>query len=186
MMRTQWVLPVGVVLVCLAMAGGVLPGSATAQPSSVDRAARVPIDVVEVVSGGNWVQGAARGFWRVVTVMVPNTVSSPDSTTVSPIVPHCEVFVQWIGSRTPGAPFEILSASPLTAFNTLELPAASVSLESDSNQGARVVVTGESTDGLLTMLTFFVKSPGEVALVPVEGPLSPANGRSAQAANVPQ
>jgi hypothetical protein len=178
MMRIKRVVATGVLAVCLAVAGGLLQGSATAQASSEDRAARVPIDVVEVVSGGNWDQGAARGFWRVVTIMVPKTVS--------PAVPHCEVFVQWIGSRTPGVPFEILTASPLTAFNTLELPAASVSLESDGNHGARVVVTGESTDGLLTMLTFFVKSPGEVALVPVEGPLSHANGRSAQAANVPQ
>lgn len=150
---------------------------ATAQSLSLDRAARVPLDVVEVVSGGNWEQGSARGFWRVVTIMVPN---------VTPGASACSaVFVQWIGSRTHGAPFEILAASPLLQFNALEFPSASVAMENESEQGGRIVVTGEGPDRVLTLLTFQINLPGDVVFLPAEDGGAAVNGRAATATKIP-
>jgi hypothetical protein len=176
-MRTQRVSAAGALSLCLAVLSVALSSRTLALTSSADRAARVPIDVVEVVSGGNWDQGAARGFWRVVAIMVPDPTSSS--------IPHCEVFVQWVGSRTPGAPFEIIAAAPLTQFNALGLASASVTLESESDQAGRIVVTGEGHDRLLTLLAFVVRSPGDVALVSIDDTVAAAPGRSAEAAKVP-
>lgn len=182
-MRTQryrWpqrVFAAGVPVLFLVAACVAVSGSATAQPSPAERAARVPIDVVEVVSGSNWERGSARGFWRVVTIMVPSTPPANS--------PHCEVFMQWIGSRTPGAPFEILAASPLVAFNALQLPSASVGLDIEGNREPRVAVTGEDRDGVLTILTFVVQSPGEVVFVPADDTMATLNGRSGGATTAP-
>jgi hypothetical protein len=177
-MRTQRVFAAGALSLSLAVLCVAVSSRTVALASSADRAARVPIDVVEVVSGGNWDQGAARGFWRVVAIMVPDPTISA--------VPHCEVFVQWVGSRAPGAPFEILAAAPLTQFNALGLTSASVTLESEGGQGGRIVVTGEGQDRLVTLLAFVVRSPGDVALVSIDDAGAAVPGRSAQAARLPE
>lgn len=175
-MRTQRAFLASVYVACTALFCLGLPVLALAQPSAADSAGRVPIDVVEVVSGGNWEQGTARGFWRVLTVMVPDALSGTS--------PRCEVLVQWIGSRTSAAPYEIIAFAPLTQFNALGLSSASVALETEGERVGRVVVTGEDSNHVLTLMAFQVRSPGFVVTMPLDDPVSLENARSAEAKRV--
>jgi hypothetical protein len=145
-----------IVLSIMAMAGDRAMSATFGAESSV----RVPIEIVEVVSGGSWVSGTQSGFWRTVTVMV----SRPNDSS--------EVYLQWVGSRSPTAPLEIIASAPLREFNDLHLPSSSVALDSDMDGEARIVVTGETEGRQPTAMTFIARLPGQLEFVPGE-PIAP-------------
>jgi hypothetical protein len=127
--------------------------SAKAAPLGAERAEAVPMDVVEVVSGGSWADGSSSGFWRTVTVMTSRPTEAS------------EIYVQWVGSRRPTAPLEILTSSPLREFNELHLSSSSVALDSETEGQVRIVVTGEDASKLPIAMTFIAGLPGKLERV---------------------
>ena len=114
----------------------------------------VPINVSEVVSGGTWTDGAASGWFRTVTVQVPG----------EPEV--AQVYLQWIGSRSPVEPVELLTSVPVSEFNGLKLPSASVSIEAETEGEARIDIVGqESANHPPATVTLIATTPGHYTII---------------------
>ena len=124
-------------------------GSAIAEPDAAGLAAAVPVEVTEIVSGGSWVEGTASGSFRTVTIQsyVPAEVA--------------EVWLQWIGSRSPAEPVQIISSVPLREFNDQKLTSASVTLDGETDGTARIMITGQDSDQrAAAALNFLATKPG--------------------------
>jgi hypothetical protein len=125
------------------------------QPPVSAVAATVPIEVTEVVTGGNWVDGAARGVFRTVTVVTHDGGET------------AAVYLQWIGSRSPAGHTSIISNVPFREFNDQRLASASITLEADVDGAARIVIAGQDANATPTvLLTVIVSKPGEYQIVP--------------------
>lgn len=144
------------VLIWAALQGGAFAAAAEPQgPGSI--ASAVPVEVAEVVSGGNWIDGAASGLFRTVTIQGVGPAET------------VQVYLQWVGSRSPVAPIEVISSLALREFNELQLASASVTLEGDDDGLARIVITGQDTDARATApITFLASLPGVYKVVPPE------------------
>jgi hypothetical protein len=139
---------------------GLGTGVLHAGPLSAGIASAVPVDVTEVVAGGTWVDGAASGSFRTVTVLA---AGDPES---------AEVYIQWVGSRSPVDALQIISSVGLREFNEQKAAWASVALETDAEGSATITVSGQDTQSRpVGPLTFVATLPGvyRVAL-PVAGP----------------
>lgn len=120
-------------------------------------AARLPVEVSEVVTGGTWTDGQASGSFRTVTIQ-----------TFAP-VEMAEVFLQWVGSRSPVEPLQIMSSVPLREFNEQKLASASITLDIETEGAARIVVAGQDAGGRpAALLTFAAAAPGRYEVVPSE------------------
>lgn len=145
----------GVIVLMLAMLPAVSPAQAQSEPASL--AARLPIEVTEVVTGGTWVEGSASGTFRTVTVLT----STPVETT--------EVFLQWIGSHSPVEPLQILSSLPLREFNDLKLASASVTLDDEAEGRVRITIAGQDTGARAAApVTFIATKPGQYLIAAPE------------------
>ena len=121
-------------------------------PSSI--VARLPVEVLEVATGGTWSEGsAASGSYRTVTLQ-----SSADAD-------RAEVFLQWIGTRTISGPYQIISSLPLREFNDKHWGSASVSLETEIDNEARIAIAAQDRDGKPTMMTVIARLPGRYEVV---------------------
>jgi len=120
-------------------------------------ASRLPVDITEVVTGGVWTNGTASGAYRTVTVQSYAPVETVD------------VFIQWVGSRSPAEPLQIISSVPLREFNSQKLTSASITLESEVEGIAKVVIAGQDAAGRsVALLTFVATMPGQYEVVPPE------------------
>jgi hypothetical protein len=135
------------------------PGWATAQ-SAPSIASQMPVEVLEVVSGGTWSEGSASGSYRTISVQ------SASNAEIS------EVYVQWIGSRTASSPMQIISSIPLREFNEKKLGSASVSLESENDGEARIGIAAQDTEGHPSMTTFSARMPGRYELLADPAPVA--------------
>ena len=128
--------------------------AALAQSEGLGIAAQLPVEVPEVVSGGAWIDGTASGSYRTVTVQIFAPVE------------HAEVFLQWVGSRTPAEPLRIISSVPLREFNDKKFTSASITLEADADGSARIVIAGQAEDGrAVDLLEFSARQPGQYEVV---------------------
>ena len=120
-------------------------------------ASRLPVEVSEVVSGGTWIDGQASGTYRTITIQ--NTVP----------VEAAEVYLQWIGARTPADPLQIMSSVPLREFNEQNLASASITLETEREGEVRIIIAGQDGDARpVELLTFLATTPGLYKRVPPE------------------
>lgn len=153
----RWVVPFG----CLIFLGLILTPAVCAQSEGADDGlglvARLPIEVSEVVSGGTWIDGQASGSYRTVTIQ-----------TFAP-VEMAEVYLQWVGSRSPAEPMQIISSVPLREFNEQKLASASITLDAEADGVAKIVIAGQDSAGNAAGLVSFVAAgPGQYELVPPE------------------
>jgi hypothetical protein len=138
----------GVVVLILASLAWVSPVQAQSEPASI--AARLPLEVTEVVTGGTWVEGSASGTYRTVTVFT----AAPTETV--------DVFLQWIGSRSPVDPLQILSSLPLREFNELKLTSASVTLDDEAEGRVKITIAGQDGNARAAApITFIATKPGQ-------------------------
>jgi hypothetical protein len=118
-------------------------------------AAAVPVEVAEVVSGGSWIDGQASGSFRTITIQVAGNTEL------------AQVYLQWIGSRSPVDPIEVISSLPLREFNEQALASASVSLEGDIDGAAKIVIAGQDAEARpVALLTFIASLPGVYKVIP--------------------
>ena len=136
----------------LAVLIGPIPAMAQTDPAGL--AASLPLEITEVVTGGTWVDGPASGSYRTITIQ-----SAPPAET-------SEVFLQWIGSRSPVSALQILSSVPLRAFNDRKLASASVNLDADVDGRIKILITGQDNNGRPEMVTFIATKPGQYEVVP--------------------
>lgn len=144
------------VSVCFVIfAGLILTPRVCAQSEGLAFAARLPVEVSEVVSGGTWIEGQASGSYRTVTIQ-----------TFAP-VEVAEVFLQWVGSRSPVEPLQIISSVPLREFNDQKLAQASITLETDVEGVAKIVIAGQDAAGrAVGLLSFRATGPGQYVVEP--------------------
>jgi hypothetical protein len=151
--------PVG--LICCLCVVAIATPAAFAQSVGSGIAAALPVELTEVTSGGSWIDGSSSGTYRVVIVLG----GPPDEA--------AEVHIQWIGSRTPASPLQIIASTPIKEFNDLRLSSASISVDAEIDGEARVSITGPETPGETPVAVSIVAQlPGQYALVP----LTPAGG----------
>jgi hypothetical protein len=139
------------VLRLLLIAGliSLLPTDGSAGALSAGIATAVPVDITEVVAGGTWVDGTANGSFRTVTVQA---AGDPEA---------AEVYIQWIGSRSPVDAVQIISNVGLREFNEQKAAWASVSLETETAGLATIKVTGQDSQSRPIGPIFFVATlPG--------------------------
>lgn len=118
----------------------------------------VPIEVSEVVSGGTWTDGPASGSFRTVTVQVPGETDV------------AQVFLQWIGSRSPVEPIELLMSVPVSEFNGLKLPSASVTIDAETEGEVRIDIAGQPSEAQQSVIVVLVATtPGHYSVVPQPG-----------------
>lgn len=134
----------------------ILAGShvAWAQPEGLGVASQLPVEVLEVVTGGTWSEGSASGAYRTVTVQ---NSANPDI---------AEVYLQWIGTRTATSPLQIISSVPLREFNDKKLGSSSVSLETGIDGSAHIGIAAEDNEGNPAIMTFEAHMPGHYELLP--------------------
>ncbi len=146
------------VAICFVIFSGLMLNSAAyAQSEGMGLAARLPVEVSEVVSGGTWIEGRASGSYRTVTIQ-----------TYTP-VEVAEVYLQWIGSRSPAEPLQIISSVPLREFNEQKLASASITLDTEVEGAAKIVVAGQDAGGRAAgLLSFSATGPGRYEVVPSE------------------
>lgn len=144
-------------LICLFL-GGLAVGwtpSAAAEPEAMGIASRLAVEVTEVVTGGTWIDGAASGAYRTVTVQT----SAPEETV--------DIFIQWIGTRSAAEPPQIISSVPLREVNALKLATASITLESEVEGIAKIIVAGQDASGRTAgLVTFVATTPGRYEALP--------------------
>jgi hypothetical protein len=130
---------------------------AVAESEGLEVASRLPVEVAEVVSGGTWIDGQASGSFRTVTIQTyaPSEMA--------------EVYLQWIGSRSPVEPLQVISSVPLREFNEMKLASASITLDTETEGVAKIVVAGQDAGGRPAgLLSFRATGPGRYELVPSE------------------
>jgi hypothetical protein len=153
----RWVVPIG----CAIYLGLILTPAVCAQSEGaadgMSMAARLPVEVAEVVSGGTWMDGQASGSYRTVTIQ-----------TFAP-VEIAAVYLQWVGSRSPAEPMQIISSVPLREFNDQKLAAASITLDTEAEGVAKIVVAGQDAEGrTASLVSFIAAGPGQYEVVPSE------------------
>ena len=119
-------------------------------------AAALAVEISDVVAGGNWTEGAQTGTYRAVVVQ---TGGEKDAA--------AHVFVQWLSLKEGGSGGEIVKSVPLKEFNDQKLPNASITLESDIDSEARIVVAGQ--DGVThkdAVFTIKATKPGIYVVAP--------------------
>lgn len=132
-------------------------GLAVAQAQPMETASQLAVEVTEVVSGGTWADGTASGSYRTVAVQTYVPVEAVD------------VFIQWIGTRGPAEPLQIISSVPLREFNSQRLTSASITLESEVEGIAKIIVAGQDASGRAAALVSFVATtPGRYEVMPPE------------------
>jgi hypothetical protein len=142
------------VLGCLALIALAIP-TAGAQSVGVGIAAALPVELTEVTSGGSWIDGTASGTYRVFVVIG----GIPDE--------GAEVHIQWIGSRTPASPLQIIASMPIKEFNTLRLPSATISVDAEVDGEARVSIAGPETPGETpVVMSILAGLPGQYTRMP--------------------
>ena len=125
-----------------------------AQPEGLGVASQLPVEVLEVVTGGTWSEGSASGSYRTVTVQ---NSANPDV---------AEVYLQWIGTRSATSPLLIISSVPLREFNEKKLGSASVSLDQETEGSALIGIAAQDSEGKPAVMTFVAKLPGRYELLP--------------------
>jgi hypothetical protein len=125
--------------------------------------ATLPVEVVEIASGGSWISGQSSGTYRTVTLLI----SQPEEVS--------QVYLQWIGSRTPAAPLQIIASVPLREFNMLKLSSASIVLDAEIEGQAKITITGPDAEtGPPQTVVFLATDPGLYQPLSVPPPLAPA------------
>ena len=138
-------------------AGLILSPAVVAESEGLGLAARLPVEVSEVSSGGTWIDGQASGSYRTVTIQ-----------TYAP-VEIAEVFLQWVGSRSPSEGLQIISSVPLREFNEQKLASASITLEAEVEGSARIVIAGQDAAGRAAgLMSIVATGPGRYEVVPSE------------------
>jgi hypothetical protein len=103
-----------------------------AQAQSTDQMAmKVPLDVIEVVSGGEWTHDGASGAYRALVLLgqVGDAVQS-------------SVYVQWIGTKGANGTLAIIRSVVIRDVNVRKFTTANVVIEGDTPNEATVIVTG--------------------------------------------
>lgn len=131
-----------------------VPAMAQTEPAGL--AASLPLEITEVVTGGSWVDGPASGSYRTITVQSAATAETS------------EVFLQWIGSRSPVSALQILSSVPLREFNDHKLASASINLDAEIDGRIKISVTGQDNNGRPETLVFVATKPSQYEVVPPE------------------
>lgn len=79
-----------------------------------------------------------------------------------------QVFLQWIGSRSPVEPVQLLVSLPVAEFNALKLPSASVTIDTGTDGGTRIEITGQESEiGPPTTVTLIASTPGHYRIMPL-------------------
>jgi hypothetical protein len=114
--------------VILAVTTAAVP-SAHAQTTD-QMAMRVPLDVLEVVSGGEWKHDGGAGAYRAMVLLgqVGDSIQS-------------SVYVQWVGSKSANSPFAIVRSVAIRDVNMRKLPAASIVIDGEKVNEATIIVT---------------------------------------------
>lgn len=148
----------------------------SAESESASVAAKLSVDVSEVVSGGTWVEGTGGGYYRTVSVVS----FAPEE--------MVEIYLQWVGWRAMGEPLTIISSVPLKEVNERKLFSASISLETDTPNVTRITVAGQDGEGRAdALMVFQATTPGRYQVLPPEpvkepvpaAPIAPLAGKDA-------
>ena len=124
-------------------------GTAIAGPLAAGIASGVPVEIGEVVAGGTWIDGSASGSFRIVTVQISGDTE------------RAEVYLQWIGSRTPVDPIQIITSVGLREFNDMKAAWASVAIDAETAGTAKVTVSGQDGEQqAIGPMTFIATLPG--------------------------
>lgn len=93
-------------------------------------AMKVPLDVLEVVSGGEWRHDGGSGAYRVLVMLgqVGDAVQT-------------SVYVQWIGTKSANSPLAIVRSVVIRDVSIRKLQAANVAIESETENQAVIVVS---------------------------------------------
>ncbi len=147
--KSRWAGPAMITLALAAAFHLSMVTSAQAETDGLGIASRLPVEVLEVVSGGSWSEGTASGSYRTVTVQSAGNADS------------AEVYLQWIGSRTAASPLQIISSLPLREFNAQKLGSASVNLETEEEGVARISISAQDGSGKTSTVMFVARLPGQ-------------------------
>jgi len=133
------------------VAGMLIPAVARADPTPPPAvAAAVPPEVVEIVTGGGWRDGAASGFYRTVTIEADTNGTE-----------RTLVFLQWVGRRTASGPVEVIASRALAEFNDKNHASATVVIESDDDGNGRIEVSApDEGDEPENAVTVIATTPG--------------------------
>jgi len=170
----------GLSVVVLAAVCACSPGVRAQAAPAAAVASQVPITVAEVVSGGTWTDGSANGVFRTITVQVPG--NPQDRNTQDRNLQDqsgdeiAQVFLQWVGSRTPIDPVELIQSVPVIEFNDLRMTSASVGFEAEGEGQVRVTITSqeESDEKPPVTVVLVATTPGHYKINSV-GAGSPAD-----------
>ena len=134
--------------------GSLFSLEARAQPDSALLAASVSPAIVEVVSGGSWIEGPASGIYRTVSIQVGGSQD------------RIEIYLQWVGARTPTGQTELIASLPLREFNEHHYASASVAIESQGDGKAGITITVPEGDAVaIKPMGFTAMQPGQYRLL---------------------
>jgi hypothetical protein len=123
-------------------------------------ASAVPAEVAEVVTGGTWIDGAMAGTYRVVTV-----VSGTDRDY------GARVYIQWLQVRADTGRSQLIRTVPVAEFNELVMPHAVVTLETEVENRAAVLIAAEDMKaGRSVLISVQAGPPGQYVARPAAKP----------------
>jgi hypothetical protein len=114
------------------LAGGTLPAYADDVPAV---AAAVPIEVTEVVSGGNWTAGNATGVFRAITV------TNHNGETV-----QAHVIVQMLETDKTGKVLKIAKTIPVKEVEEKKLANAFLAMDVENDNELTVIITSYDSE----------------------------------------
>jgi hypothetical protein len=137
----------------IALALILTPLAPTAAQTSEEIAAAVPIDIPEVVSGGEWQDGGSIGAYRAVVLLAPLGNEA-----------QALVFVQWIGAKDANSPLDIVQNIAIKDVSDRKLPMASIAIEAEKENEAIIIVTSaDPKTQAPIVLAYKATKPGVIA-----------------------